>query len=80
MFLENFFSEVCYLQKIYKRKLSFTFHLVYLVFNFSIVAVNIELSIRETARHQADRAVCGHVGISELSLPIAQHAIRVIEL
>jgi len=42
---------------------------MYLSFNFSIVVANIELSIRETARHQADRAVCGHVGISELSLP-----------
>jgi len=37
---------------------------------------NIELPIRETARHQADRAVCGHAGISELSLPhrIARYA------
>jgi len=42
---------------------------MYLAFNFSIVVANIELSIRETARHQTDRAVCGHVGISELSLP-----------
>ena len=60
----------------YFRKLSFTFHLIHLAFNFSIVAANIELPIHETARHQADRAVCGHAGISELSLPhrIARYA------
>lgn len=39
-----------------------------LVFNFPIVAANIEMSIRETARRsEADKAVCGHVGISELN-------------
>jgi len=55
--------------------------LEYLAFNFSIDATNIEPSIRETARHQADRVVCGHVGINELSLPIAvRDDTRVIEL
>lgn len=43
-------------------------------FNFSIVATNIELS--KPLDINADRAVCGHVGISELSLPIAAHDTR----
>lgn len=37
---------------------------LYPVFNFSFVAVDIELSIRETAKRQPDRAVCGCVALA----------------
>lgn len=50
-------------------KLSFYVFIEYTLPLISRLSPNVELSIRETARHQADWAVCGHVGISELSLP-----------
>ena len=48
---------------------------VYPVFNFSSVAVDIELSIRETAKHQPDRAVCGRVALTNRAYSLFPRAL-----
>lgn len=47
---------------------------MYPVFNFSFVAVDIELSIRETAKHQPDRAVCGRVALTNRAYSLFSRA------